>query len=194
MLRCLSFLTAAVVSYKIHPVAFGIIVKDFFSFSERERRFMTGAALRRDGKLMSTGCPKRPYFVPFTSCMQRVASHAAVGGKAHFYFGLDRHFAAAALLLFRHIKGRTTIKWRERIGEISFPLAKETPQLQAADLLSYLTYIYMTEWTQNEVPTSTQLLLSPLVERRLEKDDMAYLNRDGLAQMLAIIPECRAML
>ena len=59
--------------YKIYPVNFGIIVDDFNSFTEIQRRFLTGATLQA-GNLVTSGNPKKPYFLPFQHCMKTVAS------------------------------------------------------------------------------------------------------------------------
>jgi len=82
------------------------------------------------------------------NCIKRIASYAPVGGKAHFFFGLDRPFGKYAAALYKILKTGptlTSVAFRERLGDIAFPLAKETPQLQAADLLAYLTTQHVEE-------------------------------------------------
>jgi hypothetical protein len=87
--------------------------------------------------------------VPFQLCVRRITEHTPQDGKAHFFFGLDRPFAEYARVLFRQMKLPThpISEWltRDRIGDPSFPLASETPQLQAADLLVHLTYLHILE-------------------------------------------------
>jgi hypothetical protein len=34
---------------------------------------------------------------------------------------------------------------KSRLGNLAFPMASETPELQAADLLAHLTYLHMVE-------------------------------------------------
>ena len=83
---------------KVYPVAFGLVVNDFYSFSLAERRFLTGATIGNEsGKLLTSGCPSKPYFCPFQSILKIVTGYAPVGGKAHFSFGLGRPFAEYAL-------------------------------------------------------------------------------------------------
>lgn len=77
-------LAQTIAEFKIHPVAQGVLVKDFFKFSLMARRFMTGATLTREGQLEETGSPERPYFDPFQPVLKRVLNYAPVGGKAHF--------------------------------------------------------------------------------------------------------------
>ena len=141
----LASLSNAITKYKIHPVSFALVVEDFKSFSLLQRRFFTGAEMR-NGKLVTSGCPNRPYFAPFMRCMKHVASYAPAGGKAHFFFGLDRPFAKYAQALYKLIAEKPfDIRNRERLGDIAFPLAKQTPHLQAADLLAFLTVEHMKE-------------------------------------------------
>jgi hypothetical protein len=132
---------------KIHPVSFGIVVEDFQSFPLKQRQFMTGATLK-NGKLVTSGSPNKPYFVPFQFCIKKVAQYAPVGGKADFFFGLDRPFAKYATSLFDEIKKNAPFwNWesKDRLGGREFPLASETAGLQAADLLAHLTYKHMLE-------------------------------------------------
>jgi hypothetical protein len=138
---------------KVYPVAYGIVVDDFYSFSLDERKFLTGATIgNKSGKLLSSGCPSKPYFCPFQNIIKIVCGYAPVGGKAHFGFGLGRPFAEYALQLFKQMLAESEIqkpfntwKSRERLGAPFFPLAEDTPALQAADLLVHLIYLHMSE-------------------------------------------------
>jgi hypothetical protein len=178
-------LASAITAHKICPVSVSIVVDDFMSFTEMQRRFFTGATML-NGRLITTGCPNKAYFTPFQNCVKRVASYAPVGGKANFYFGLDRPFGGYAKVLYEMIK--TTPRsdgYRDRLGETSFPLAKDTPQLQAADLLAYLTFDHMNrllESNQENAPPS-DLLNACLVRTRVSEDH-SYMNRSMLQQSL----------
>lgn len=137
---------------KIHPVAYGIVVEDFNSYSLDERRFLTGATLMDSGRLTTSGCPSKPYFTPFQNILKVVTDYAPVGGNAHFFFGLGRPFAEYALAMFNQIKSQTEMKraintWtsRDRLGDPSFPAAEDTAPLQAADLLVHAIYLHMQE-------------------------------------------------
>ena len=133
---------------KVHPVSLGIVVEHFNLFPIELRRWMTGGRVNRNThKWIDSGCPSKPYFCPFVRCLQIVTDCAPVGGKAHFFFGLDRSFSDYATQLFKQIKeqinkGIYGSEWtsKGRLGEPSFPLAAETPQLQAADLFVHLNY------------------------------------------------------
>jgi hypothetical protein len=177
----LDALASAIIQYKIHPVTVGIVVADFNSFSHAQRRFLTGARLK-DAKLTTSGAPSKPYFCPFQECLARVAESAPVGGKAHFFFGLDRPFAEYARAFMEDILANPYARCHEQIGRRpEFPLAKGTPQLQAADLLAYVTYLDMTARLENnswdEIP-DTYLRL--LIENRKCMEDFCYFEKNTM--------------
>jgi hypothetical protein len=118
-------------------------VEDFNSFSLEERRYLTGATFFHDRRKMIGGCPSKPYFVPFQACVRKVTDYTHPRGRAHFVFGLDRTFYEYAIELFRDMKVKAPFLWRRKLGDSHFPLAAETPGLQAADVISYLTYTHM---------------------------------------------------
>ena len=134
-------LADSIAAFKIHPVGQASILDDFDSFTTQQKRWFTGAVLR-DGKLVTSGCPGKPYFMPFQYCVKQVAGYAPVGGRAHFFFGLDRPFAEYATILMRDLKENARVyhSWFHQIGDVAFPFAKDTPQLQAADFLVHMIY------------------------------------------------------
>jgi hypothetical protein len=162
-------------SPKIHPVSVGVAVRDFKSLPQEQRRFLTGARIDK-GQFISTGSPNKPYFLPFILCVERVAGYASMGGKVHFFCGLDRQFADYATDLFNSVKADV------RLGDIQFPLAKETPQLQAADLLVHLTYLDMQKRILDggeDRPLGS--LLSKCMRNALApKDDFVYFDRRAM--------------
>jgi hypothetical protein len=142
-------LAKTISKYQIYPVSMILAVEDFKSFSTEERRWLTGGSFR-EGKVVSTGAPSKPYFVPFQLLLQRITDYAKAGSKAHFFCGLDRKFSEYARALFAKIKTdphRPDTEWpsKSRLGEIAFPMASETPELQAADLFAHCTYLHMLE-------------------------------------------------
>lgn len=173
---------------KIHPVSFGIVVEDFKSFSSLQRKFMTGAIVK-GSKLLSSGCPSKPYFVPFQNCMRAVTEYAPAGGKAHFFFGVDRPFAGYAAEMFRQTKEfpvpHSEWKTKDRLGDPSFPLASETPQLQAADLLVHVAYLHLSKMLAAGAKT---IQASPLFKECLRNarsvEDHGYQDRTRLIETL----------
>jgi len=172
---------------EVYPVSFGIIVDDFNSFSEKQRRWFTGARLDEiKGNLRSTGSPNKPYFVPFQECVRAVAEHAPVGGKAGYIVG------QYALTLFKHIKERaekpdplTTWKSKDRVGNITALRASETPELQEADLLVHLTYQHMLErHAANDWNVQPSGLLAECMRNMRFLDEHTFLNRECLRERL----------
>jgi len=112
----------------------------------------------------------------------RVAESAPVGGKAHFFFGLGRPFEEYARAFMKEILENPYARCHDQIGRSpAFPLAKETPQLQAADLLAYVTYLDMIEKLKNhswnEIP-HTYLRL--LIENRKCMEDFCYYEKNTM--------------
>jgi len=190
-LRLQIALAQVIARYKIHPVAQGVPVAEFFKLTLNERRFMTGATLTPEGKLKESGNPNRPYFAPFQQVIRRVLSYAPVGGKAHFFFGLDRPFAQYATGLYSTLKNNGNHLYQDRFGDISFPLAKETPALQAADLMIHFLYLDMlkrvTDGTLYSSPQPSQLMRI-LISGVQHRDDLVFQDADLMRQTIGKIP------
>jgi hypothetical protein len=178
---------------KVHPITYGIVVDDFYSFTLEQRKFMTGATLHpRTGKLLSSGSPDKPYFVPFQNIVRSITDYAPVGGKAHFNFGLDRVFAGYALALFSQITEQSRIEprpwstWKtvDRLGIAQFPKASDTPQLQAADLLVHLTYLHMNEWLEKGNVSAPSELLRRCLANSRSQEDHKYQDKECLQKFL----------
>jgi hypothetical protein len=171
----------------IYPVSGGIVISDFDSFSEKQRKWTTGATLdEKTGKLRTSGSPSRPYFTPFQLCLKKITDYTRAGRKVNFFFGLDRTMAKYARIMFAQIKTQKPFPasdWatKGRLGDPAFPLAKATPQLQAADLLVHLTYRYMLErhaandW--NVVPSG---LLLTCLRNIKSRNDHVFQNKASL--------------
>jgi hypothetical protein len=180
---------------KVYPVAYGIVVDDFKSFNHDERRFMTGSTLMESGKLVTSGCPGKPYFSPFQNIVKIVTDAAPVGGKARFFFGLNKPFAEYALAMFEQVKKQASMKraansWhsRDRLGEAAFPQAEETGPLQAADLFVHSTYLHMCEAIARgesgdftKAPTGLARLC---IGNLRDPSDLVYQNKECLQKMI----------
>jgi hypothetical protein len=136
-------ITLMILRQKIYPITVGLIVNDFKIMTILQRRFLTGARVT-NGRLVTSGCPNRPYFLPFQTWIRRAVSYAPQDGKVHCFFGLDRPFAKYASALYSEMKNSGRAEYG-RLGDPSFPMAKETPQLQVADLLACLSFQHMRE-------------------------------------------------
>lgn len=190
-------LAKAITDFKLYPVSFGVVVSDFYLFTENERRFLTGMEITPEGKLSGTGNPNKPYFMPFLHVVRTVASYAPKGGLAHFFVGVDRPFHGYAKGMFDVLKnGPNTRNYRERLGNIDAPLAKETPQLQAADFFAYMTYdrardcIASGNWFKPSIPA-----LDVLTRKARSVYDLVFYNRETISAILAQIdPAYRLLL
>jgi len=89
---------------KVHPVSCAVVLDSFNKLSHNQRRFLTGGKLL-NGKFKSSGCPSKSYFLPFQTCILDAADHVPVGGKAHFFFDLNKQFKGYAIDLFALVKG-----------------------------------------------------------------------------------------
>lgn len=186
-LRALS--KAITTNPKVHPVLVGLVVADFKSRSEVQRRFLTGARLRENQakkcwELKTTGAPGKPYFCPFQECTAKILEYTPVGGKANFFFGIDRSFYKYAAYFMKDLVDDPYAPFHDRIGTTAYPKAKETPQLQAADFFAYLTYTDMLDRVQNnswaEQPPET--LRSLLVNAR-SHEDFQYYEKDSIQKI-----------
>lgn len=181
-------LAACVAQFRLYPLCFGLILDDFHALSMPQKRFFTGATIddrRKPGKLITPGCPSKPYFMPFSHCVRRVLDYTPPGTKAHFFFGLDRPFFDYAMEMFKMIAQRTDKPHSPKLGDVSAPKAKETPQLQAADFLSYVGYKHMLErhaandW--NVMPEGT---FRTLLTNQKKPEDTQFFNHEVIAESL----------
>jgi Protein of unknown function (DUF3800) len=184
-------LANVVAQNKICPVAFGVVVQDFFKFTLTERRFLTGATLTPSGKIKESGSPNRPYFVPFPFIIKRVLSYAPVGGKAHFFFGVDSVFSKYATTIYSKLRDSGQHVYQERFGTIAYPDAKNTPALQAADLLVHMVYLDMVNRARQtalySIPKPSNLIRLLLNNMR-HKDDVVFQDGNLMRETLRQIP------
>jgi hypothetical protein len=186
-------LADSIAKSSIFPVSAAIVVPDFLSFTEKERKFLTGATLNeKTGKLVTSGCQSRPYFTPFQLCLKNITDYTKPGRKSNFFFGLDRPMGKYARILFQQIKMQRDSPesdWatKRRLGDPAFPLARETPQLQAADLYAFFTYQHVlenystdTKWGQ---PSGT---LKKCLRNMRSRKDHVFQNRKCLEDTLAL--------
>ncbi|SRR5579871_3997936 len=165
---------------KLHPVCSVVVMQSWNKLSQNQRRFLTGGKLVR-GKFKSSGCPSKPYFLPFQACVMNAAAHAPIGGKAHYFFDLNKQFKGYALDCFALLKSYD-LKVKDRIGDIDFKTGLEAVQLQAADLYCYQLYQYALRKVANQKEKPNTLLLR-LIRGTLPGTD-EFLDDYGLALLL----------
>ncbi len=140
--KFLERLVQAIVRNRIFPFGYGVVVEHWNALPLNARKLMTGA-VHRKGRFVSSGSPDRSYYLPF---MYSVAASLAHSGatesaeKVHFFVGLDKTFSDYAKYMYERTFTDPRISLNHLLGTIAFPLSKETPQLQAADLLAHCLY------------------------------------------------------
>lgn len=152
----------------IFPVGFGVVVPDFLGLPLTIRQWLTGAKFLPSGEYVNSGCPQKSYYVPFQFCVMGAGkmSSASQDDKIHFFAGLDRTFSGYASEMLRNSlnDSRLPEALRSRLGSISFPLSKDTPGIQAADLLAYRMYRHSLDLLKDP-ETPTPALLTRLCTR-----------------------------
>ena len=162
--KLLERLSQAIMRNRIFPIGYGIVVKDFKALSLESRKWFTGAKFRiSDGKAVTSGCPNKPYYVPFSFCVIDSSRAIVARTKIHFFAGIDRSFSGYARTLYNYltVDNRLPESTRSALGGLNFPLAKDTPGIQAADLLVHQMY----RFAFDEVATKRNLPLPNLLAR-----------------------------
>ena len=134
-------LIQAVMRSRIFPFGHGIVVSEWDDLPYDMRRFLSGGH-RRKGKFLSSGAPNKSYYLPFQFCVSDAVCNSGANDKVHLFAGIDRTFSDYAGILYRQLYNdpRLQPSTKERMGTLSFPLARETPPLQTADLMVYHLY------------------------------------------------------
>jgi hypothetical protein len=181
-------LAEVVTQYKVYPVAKCVLTPDYKRMTQAEQKFLTGATLRPDGHIRQHGNVSQPYFAPFQQVIRTVLGHTTLGGKAHFFFGIDEASQGYARSLFEELKNNPDHDYSERMGTIAFPQAKDTPAMQVADLLSYLTYQQMLEGARTMNLRTVPPVMRALISRRREARDLSFQDENLLRQTIRMIP------
>jgi hypothetical protein len=180
-------LARAVASFRVYPVTLALIVPDFLTLTDPQKRFFTGATIddrAKPGRLSTNGCPTTPYFMPFLHCVRKVFDNVP-NREVDFHFGFARPFHGYATEMFQMIRSRNPAARAPVQSE-----AKDTPQMQVADLLCYTTYKHMLErhaahdWN---VPPSEPL--RTLLANLQHPDDCQFFNKNVIADSLRMTYE-----
>jgi hypothetical protein len=167
---------------RIFPIGYGVIVDDFGSLPLVSKLWLTGARFsKKTGEVIEGGCPSKSYYLPFQFCVLKSAqqSNATPKGKLHCFAGLDRTFSEYADELFKILLAddRIAPDLRDRLGTISYPLSKETPGIQAADLLTNRLY-KRSQWALKNPDSEPRPLLLALVKNWRSVPKLQLMNRD----------------
>ena len=181
-------LVEVIVRNEIFPIGYAVVVEDFLAMPLVSRRWLTGAKFRRpDGKYISGGCPSKSYYLPFQFSVLRAAqlSGASPEEKIHFFAGIDRavHKYASELYRFLLQDERLDDSLRSLLGTIAYPRSKNTPGIQAADLLAYRIYRGAKDklTSPNYIPSA--LLLKLFQKWKGTRLEFPLMNRTWLERM-----------
>ena len=140
--RFLERLLQCIIRNRVFPIGYGVVVDDFLALPLVSRQWHTGARFSITGDVETSGCPSKPYYLPFQFCALKSAQ-LSNAEKLHYFVGIDRTFQgyAAELYNFLMVDERIELAMRNRLGgTLLNPPAAETPGLQAADLLANRIY------------------------------------------------------
>jgi hypothetical protein len=124
---------------RIFPFGHGVVVAHWNAFPLEDRKAMTGASFK-NGRFTSSGSPRKSYYLPFLLCVLDSLRNSGTTEKVHFFAGLDRTFSNYARVLYNDVSANQLLPRRDLLGTLAFPLSKDTPPLQVADLLVYQLY------------------------------------------------------
>jgi hypothetical protein len=165
----LSDLLDAIHRYDLQPIGAAVNAADFFAYSEDQRRYLTGAALRlrttwredqfevNERLLKHQSAPYRPYFVAFVGFLVDAIYACSAAKEPEVQLSLDRKTESEtrALEVFNSLK--STVPEAASLVSLTFEDSEKEQGLQAADLLAYAWY---RELTSNVNSTLLRVLRS----------------------------------
>lgn len=134
--KFLERLVNVVEQYGPYPIGHGIVVADWNALAIEDRRYFSGGKPFKAG----SGSPNKPYFLPFQHCLMDAKNLCHPQDTVHYFVGLDRTFFGYAKEFFNRIRDFSLLRNRQVMGDFSASPAKDTPGIQAADLLAYRLY------------------------------------------------------
>lgn len=175
-------------SKKVFPIAYAAIVDDFLALTLESRQWLTGAKFnKKNGRVISGGCPSKPYYLPFTFCVLKSAQKSATahGDKLHVLVGLDRTFHGYASNLYKFFldDDRLPESLRSTLGTLTNPLAKDTPGIQAADLIAHTMYRASIVALANPKKYQPPAFLMRLLQNWQGEPSVRLMNREVFSAM-----------
>lgn len=135
---------------RIYPVAGAISFEEWDRLSVDERRFLTGATYRGK-KLVSSGKPTQRMFLPVHHCFIRPTMHCKAGIVMTYAFDIDEGNKSWTTQLYNYIRNKdVSEETRKKMGSaVSFVDSASSPEVQAADLLSWEVHRFGVEVMKN---------------------------------------------
>jgi hypothetical protein len=138
---------------------------------------MTGASYK-NGRFTSSGSPRKSYYLPFLFCVIDSLKNSGAIDKVHFFAGLDKTFSNYARVLYKQVSESPLLPRGDLFGTLAFPLSKDTPPLQAADLLVYLIYRHNVARFRMEVSKSP--ILQKLLKHKRRDQTFLLFDHDKI--------------
>ena len=186
--KFLERLVQTIIRNRIFPIGYGVIVKDFDSLPLQSRLWLTGAKFdKTSGVVIEGGCPSKSYYVPFQFCVLKAAkkSNATIEDKFHCFAGIDRTLSGYADEFWKilRVDERLPLELRDRLGTIAFPASKDTPGIQAADLLTNRLY-KRAMWVLEHPESDPKPLLTTLLKNwQGGPPELKLMNTNVFAQL-----------
>jgi hypothetical protein len=180
--KYLEKLVSCIQRNRVFPSLHGILVDDWKKLPLNDRRYLTGADYK-NGRFRSSGSPNKCYYLPFQYCVFSPLHRCPDGKTVRYYFGLDRTFSDYAGPMYKAIRKAMDLEVRAKMGECEFPLAKDTPALQAADMLVYEAY--QNAKAHIERKNRSRELMGRLIKRMKEDERTAWIDTTALHRIAA---------
>jgi Protein of unknown function (DUF3800) len=172
----------------LSPVGSAVVIADWKALRIEQRRYFTGGEWHPTKlKFLSSGCPSKPYYVPFQECISRVAKHCQKEEIAHFSFDLNNQFSGYAKNLYALMKGYP-LPYKDHLGVLSLPTSIEAVQLQAADLLCFLFKEHIPKRLRNPRCPIHPILGRAIGHARMREDFPLYNGAEFKRQLEVLDP------
>ena len=157
----------------------------FFSFTEDERRYLTGG-MHNGMKWKKHGAPTKPYFLPFQFCMIQGANFVRDGDKLFPIMSWQEQYKMKAVEVYKiMLNSDPPLKCRAKLADdVVFSNPKKVSALQAADLAVYWFNQYNTwrfqtgERVSRNFPNRAQLV--KLLSNVRSSSDLKMFDFNGL--------------
>jgi hypothetical protein len=180
----LNELVMCIQNHEIFPVATGLVVREWQRLDVNSRRWLTGGNFT-GRKWTRPGAPNRHYFLPFQMCIFDVPKRVP-SQTVHYFFGVDKKTAAGhALEMYRSFLTMPELACRHQLGNIDFPLSRNTPGLQAADLLVFRFHKHQKSRLGKDAHGIPELI-QRLTSREQSKQRYKLLRSTDLDEMIRI--------
>jgi hypothetical protein len=170
---------------RIAPVASAVLLEDWNSLTEKQRRFLTGGDYNsQSDKFASPGAPRKGFYLALLGCIWSAVGHSRNGERVHFVLDENKQLAGYALSLFNKLKHSAALRVRQRLGAIVFSTSEEASPIQAADILAYHLMQDSPQMRKQNTARVPSEILDELLTGLRSKNDLQLFNAQGLQILL----------